>query len=184
MSEEKKEFKFLELARKRSSCRKYLPNELPDEKIKIILEAARIAPSACNKQPWRFAVVKNQEVKTKLIKEGTLFGINMDWAISASVIIVLGAKKSLITHKIAPQISKIDYSLIDIGIVGEHIVLQATELGLGTCWIGWIKSDEVRKIVDWEKDIKPLALITVGYPAEPLEKEKLRFPIEEITKFI
>jgi nitroreductase len=184
MGEEKKELNFLELARKRSSCRKYLQKEVSDENVEIILESARIAPSACNKQPWRFVVVKNPEIKRKLIKEGCLFGINMDWAINASVIIVVGLKKSLITHKIAPQISKIDYSLIDIGIAGEHIVLQATELGLGSCWIGWIKPEEVRKIVNWEKEIQPKALITLGYPAEPLEKEKLRFSLKEIAKFI
>lgn len=176
--------KFLELVKKRSSCRNYTSKEVSEEKIKIILEAARLAPSACNKQPWRFVVVKNDEIKKRLIKEGCLFGMDMDWATRASVIIVLGIEKSFITHKIAPKISKIDYPLIDLGIAGEHIVLQATELGLGSCWIGWIKPDVIGKIVSFKKQIKPLALITVGYPAESLEKEKKRFPIENITKFL
>lgn len=182
MQEESK--KFLELVKKRSSCRNYIPKEISDEEIKTILEAARLAPSACNKQPWRFAVVKNQEIKKRLIREGCLFGINMDWAIKSSVIIVLGVKRSFITHQIAPLISGVDYPLIDIGIAGEHIVLQATELGLGTCWIGWIKPKEVRKIVSWDKNIKPLALITVGYCADTPTREKLRLPIEDIAKFL
>lgn len=183
MKEEKKS-SFFELVQKRVSCRSYTEKQLSEEDIKLILESARLAPSACNKQPWRFAVVRDKEVKTKLIKEGCIWGINMDWAIKAAIIIVLGMKKSLITHKIAPQISKIDYSLIDMGIVGEHIVLQATELGLGTCWIGWIKPDKIRKIVSWEKDIKPVSLITIGYPSDDSTKPKQRFPLEELVKVL
>lgn len=183
MKEEKKKT-FLELVEKRISCRNYIERKVSEEDIKSILEAARLAPSACNKQPWRFAVVNDKEIKTKLIKEGCLVGINMDWAIKASTIIVLGINKSLITHKIAPQISKVDYSLIDIGIAGEHIVLQATELGLGTCWIGWIKPDKIRKIVSWEKEIKPVSLISVGYPSEDPQKPKQRFPLEELVKVL
>lgn len=182
MTERKKSF--LELVTLRSSCRNYIEKEVSEENIKTILEAARLAPSACNKQPWRFVVVKDPELKKKLITDGCLWGINMEWAIKASVIIVIGQKKSLITHKIAPQISKIDYSLIDIGIAGEHLVLQATELGLGTCWIGWIKPDVVRKVVSWEKGIDPVSLITIGYSADSSEKSKIRFPLEDITKFL
>lgn len=174
----------LSIIKKRYSCRDYEERDVSRELIDILIEALRLAPSACNKQPWRLAIVKDFEIRRKLIKEGCLYGINMDWAINAPVIVVLGVKKSLITHIVAPKISNVDYSLIDIGIAGEHLVLQATELGLQSCWIGWIKPKVVAKLVGFSKDIKPKALITIGYPKEKDRKEKERLKVEEIVKFL
>lgn len=131
----------------RFSCRGYLSEPVPREAVEKILEAARLAPSACNRQPWRFAVLTDPALKTRLLKEGLLPGIDMTWALDAPVILVLGMKKSLVTHRVAPMISHVEYPLLDLGIAGEHAVLQATELGYGTCWIGWIKPKDVRKII-------------------------------------
>ena len=77
--------------------------------------------------------------------------------------------------------SGVDYPLIDLGIAGEHLVLQATELGLGTCWIGWIKPKVVRSIVGWPRAIEPVSLITVGWPASD-PSPRPRLAIDEITK--
>jgi nitroreductase len=79
----------------------------------------------------------------------------------------MGMKRSPIVHRAAVKISRIDYPWIDIGIAGEHLVLQAEEMGLGTCWIGWVKPRRVRSIVDWPRDIYPAAVITLGWPAQP-----------------
>ncbi|MEM4222270.1 MAG: nitroreductase family protein [archaeon] len=171
------------MVKKRYSCRRYIDKEVENSLIDQIIEAGRLAPSACNKQPWRFAVVKDKEKREKIVKEGFLFGINMEWALKAPVFIVIGEKKDFFTHKLAPVVSGIDYSLIDIGIVGEHIVLQATELGLQSCWIGWINSEVVRKIVDWPKMIKPVVIITVGYGKEE-GKSKKRLSKEELVKYL
>jgi nitroreductase len=105
----------------------------------------------------------------------------MVWAAPAPVILVLGMKKSLVTHRMAPLVSRVEYPLLDLGIAGEHAVLQATELGLGTCWIGWIRPKTVRRIVGWPADILPQALITVGWPAQPRQRVSPRLPMDAIV---
>jgi nitroreductase len=81
----------------------------------------------------------------------------------------------------------VDYPWLDLGIAGEHLVLAATEMGLGTCWIGWIKPRAVARIVGWPRSIKPAAVITVGYPTEPVRDpgtERKRKAVEEIVKWM
>ncbi len=175
---------FIELVRHRTSCRSYEPGPVPREQLELMLEAARLAPSACNKQPWRFAVVEDEATRMRLINESFLDGIPMRWAENAGAIIALGMKRSTITHKVAPKISGVDYPLLDLGIAGEHLVLQAEELGLGTCWIGWIKPNKVRKIVGWPGSIQPVSLITVGWPASDERIHRPRLASDKIIKWI
>jgi nitroreductase len=88
---------------------------------------------------------------------------------------------------VAASVSGVDYPWVDIGIAGEHLVLAATELGLGTCWIGWIKPRAIARIVGWPRSVKPVVVITVGYPSEA-EPEKLpvsrRKPLDEIVRWL
>jgi len=172
---------FGNLVASRFSCRAYRSDPVPRAALEQILEAARLAPSACNRQPWRFAVATEAGLRRQLLEEGTLPGLRMTWALEAPVILVLGIRKSLITHKVAPLLSHVDYPLLDLGIAGEHAVLQATELGLGTCWIGWIRPKEVRRLVGWPSDIIPQSLITVGWPASRPERTSPRLPLNEIV---
>ena len=172
------------MVKQRTSCRSYDPKPVPREHLELMLEAARLAPSACNKQPWRFVVVQDEATRMRLIEEAFLAGIPMKWAADAGSIIALGMEKSAITHKIAPKISGVDYPLLDLGIAGEHLVLQAEELGLGTCWIGWIKPKEVRRIVGWPRSIEPVSLITVGWPASEERKSRPRLSMEDIARWI
>ena len=172
---------FGELVAARFSCRAYLPDPVPRAAVDQILEAARLAPSACNKQPWRFVVVTQAELRTQLMEEGLLPGFGATWVAVAPVILALGMKKSLITHRVAPLLSEVEYPLLDLGIAGEHAILQATELGLGTCWIGWIRPKEVRRILGWPTAIMPQALITVGWPASRPERPSPRLPVDEIV---
>ena len=169
----------------RYSCRSYRTNPVSDEMITTILEAGRLAPSACNKQPWRFAVVTHAAARAKIVNTAFLKGIPMRWALDAPAFFVLGMVRSTTTHKIAPLLSGVDYPWVDIGIAGEHMVLQATELGLGTCWIGWIRPKLLRKIIGWPKSIKPAAIITCGYPAEDTDHPRRpRLDLDEITTHI
>jgi nitroreductase len=173
---------FLSLCQTRYSCRAYRPDPVPREHIEKMLEAARMAPSACNKQPWRFAVALDPETRTALCTKGLLPGFPARWVADAPVLIALGMKKSLVVHKLAPLLSGADYPWIDIGIAGEHLVLQATELGLGTCWIGWIRPDAIRRVLDWPRDIQPAALITVGWPKEDAGANRTpRLPMDQIV---
>ena len=174
---------FIKLVKQRTSCRAYEPKPVPREHLELMLEAARLAPSACNKQPWRFVVVEDEAIRRRLVNESFLTGIPMKWALNAGAIIALGMEKSAITHRIAPKISGVDYPLLDLGIAGEHLVLQAEELGLGTCWIGWIKPKKVRAIVDWPSGIEPVILITVGWPAAA-RRIRPRMPVDMFVKWI
>jgi nitroreductase len=175
---------FLDLVNRRVSCRAYKTDPVPREMIDKIIEAARLAPSACNNQPWRFAVVTRQDLRRRIAGEALLPGFSMTWVADAPVILVLGMKKSFITNQVAPKISGVEYPLLDLGIAGEHAILQATELGLGTCWIGWFSPKTAQKIVDWPGDILPQALITVGWPATPQERISSRLEKDELAKWL
>ena len=174
---------FLELCKTRFSCRNYLPDPVPRETIEKILEAARLAPSACNRQPWRFAVIAAPDKRRALFEKGILPGLGMDWIPDAPVLIALGMEKSWTTHIAAPLLSKVDYPWIDIGIAGEHLALAAAELGLGTCWIGWIKPDPIRRIVEWPRSIRPCAIFTLGRPAESQATRAQRRPLQELVRW-
>jgi nitroreductase len=152
-----------------------------------VLEAARLAPSACNQQPWRFAVVRNRDLRRRIVEEGFLPGIKMTWAIDAPVHVVIGMERSFITHRLAASVSGVDYPWVDIGIAGEHLVLAAAALGLGTCWIGWIKPRVVARVVAWPAFVKPAVIITVGYPCDsdagPLPASR-RKPLAELVQWL
>ena len=151
---------------RRVSCRAYAHDPVPQEHLTHILEAARLAPSACNQQPWRFAVVRAREPRHRIVEQGFLPGIKMTWALDAPVHVVIGMETSFLTHRLAASVSGVAYPWVDIGIAGEHLVLAATELGLGTCWIGWIRPRIVARLVGWPRSVKPVAVITVGYPSQ------------------
>ncbi len=176
---------FLELVKKRRSCRDYSEAPVPDELIANCLEAARLAPSACNKQPWRFVIVKDCGLRKSLCSGGLLPGLPMPWIKKSPVIVILCAETSIFTHSLAPLISKVQYHLIDIGIAGEHFVLAAEAQGLGTCWIGWFNGKKVRRILNLPHSLKVLSLISLGYPANPSRQndETKRMRLEEISKY-
>ncbi|TFH15946.1 nitroreductase [Candidatus Bathyarchaeota archaeon] len=148
--------KFEEVIEKRRSIRKYKDAPVPKGQILKILEAARIAPSASNRQPWHFIVVENRETIKKLAKQ--------EWAASAPVMIV----------GLADQAASPGWCVNDFGIAFEHMVLAATNLGFGTCWMGQSnREDLIKGLLDIPDNFKPVALITLGVPDEvPLPKER------------
>lgn len=154
---------------------------MPAGMVASILEAARLAPSACNRQPWRFAVVTAAAQRERLFREGFLPGLGMAWARPAPVLLVLGIERSVVAHRLAPRITGVDYPLLDLGIAGEHAVLQAAELGLGTCWIGWINPRAVRRIVGWPASILPQVVISIGWPDGSQPDRSPRKVLEEIV---
>lgn len=172
---------------RRVSCRAYKADPVPRTHVLQILEAARFAPSACNQQPWRFAVVRAPGLRRRIVEEGFLPGIKMAWAIDAPVHVVVGMETTFLTHRLAASVSGVNYPWVDIGIAGEHLVLAATELGLGTCWIGWINPRAITKLVGWPRAVKPVVVITVGYPSEagvgklPACRRK---PLDEIVRWL
>lgn len=175
---------FIELAYSRRSIRQYLDKKVEREKIVQCVEAARLAPSAENVQPWRFIIIDDEELKHKFCKQAFsgIYSLTK-WAQHAPVIIVILAKLDILANRIGKQIQGTNYYLIDVGITGEHLVLQAEELGLGTCWIGWFSAEKTRKFFKLPRSYKVVSLISMGYPASRPQKEKKRRTLEEIMWF-
>ena len=172
---------------RRASCRAYRGDPVPREQIMRLLQAARLAPSACNRQPWRFAVALTPAVRRRRVEDGFLPGLGMSWAREAPVHVVLGMERSVLTHGVAAAVAGVDYPWLDLGIAGEHPVLAAAELGLGTCWIGWIRPRILRRIVGWPVTVRPVAVITVGYPrdADPRSTTgSRRRPMDELLRWL
>lgn len=142
---------------KRRSCRKFTDQKVEDEKIHELLLAAMSGPSACNKKPWVFYVIKNEEVLNKLKSTGRATNFN-----SSLMFVVCGDTNKGITNKIE------DYWIQDCSASVENILLMSTSLGLGTCWCGVFPIDErvqyVKEVLNLDSNIIPLGLIHVGYP--------------------
>lgn len=175
---------FLDLVKKRRSVRRFLDKAVEREKIFSCIEAARLAPSAQNVQPWKFLVIDDPETK-KRFSNDVFSGIYSPskFAAQAPVLILQLACLDVITNVIGKQIQNIHFYLIDSGIAGEHIVLQATALELGTCWIGWFNIKKARKFFNIPKKYKIVNLFALGYFEKRPPKEKKRKSLEEIVSF-
>ncbi|MGB2578331.1 nitroreductase [Elusimicrobium simillimum] len=154
----------------RRSIRKYEPKPVEQEKLEAVLEAARLAPSACNSQPWHFVVFNDEEIKNNFCN--TVFtGLykNTMFAAAAPVIIAVISDKGNFTSRVGNMVLRTELYLIDQGLAGENIALQADALGLGTCFIGWFDSKKAAKFLNLPSGKKVELLIALGYPAEKPE---------------
>ncbi len=160
------------IIRYRRSVREYDQRPVEDWKLDLILESARLAPSSTNSQPWRIIVVKDAKNKTQL-GDATPASINRHpWFENAPVVLVLCTVKSG-AQKFAQFLGK-NYQLVDMGIVGEHIVLTAAELGIGTCWVGWIHKTHIKKVLSIPPNWEIVCLSPLGYPkGDGLSKEQV-----------
>ncbi len=166
---------FNELVVQRESTRKYLDKPVEQEKIEAIMEACRLAPSACNSQPWRFVVATDPEVRDRLASAsyGPLLRFNK-FAREAPVIAAIIGEKPNWLSRIGGNVKDKDFYLMDIGIVAQHFCLQATDLGLGSCMLGWFDEPAARKILKVPDNKRILLLITLGYPANEKNRKKIR----------
>ena len=172
--------KFEELINKRQSDRKYTGQHVNRELIVKCLEAARLAPSACNSQPWKFVVVDDPDLLSSMADAAAGMGMNK-WVKQAPVIIAVTLEKMNFTARIGSVIKDKEYSLLDVGIAVEHFCLQAAELGLGTCIMGWFDEKKVKKLLGISNKRIPL-LISLGYPGGETRK-KARKSIEEMSSW-
>jgi nitroreductase len=173
---------FLDLVKLRRSVRRYRQDPVPKEMLEKCIEAARYAPTACDTQSWRFIVTRGT-LKERIARE--CLGeqpVPNRWAVEAPVIVVLASARDMITHRIGSGIKGTRYDLIDAGIAGEHFVLQAAELGLGTCWLGWFRKRKIRKLLGLPAGWEVTALITLGYPSGTTS-EKIRKSLDEIREY-
>jgi len=141
-----------EIIEKRGSARSYKPSNVPNEDFKRILDAARLAPSAGNRQPWRFIVVRTSEQKKLLVQAAR----NQMFLVDAGVTIVA----------LADSEASLKWCKQDVMIAVEHLVLASTSLGYGTCWIGAFEEEQVKELLGIPEKIAVVALLPIGVPDE------------------
>jgi len=159
---------FMEIAKNRQSCRSYDPEkQVEPEKLAAVLEAARLAPSACNGQPYHLTVCKGEAAKA--VAAATM-GMGMNkFAAQAPVLIVISEEPYVKSAALGAKLKDIDYRSIDIGIVAAYLTAEAAAQGLATCILGWIDDEKIRKACGVKS--KTHLVITLGYGDE---KDKLR----------
>ena len=176
---------FQELINLRQSVRKYA--DIPVERVKIdkIIEAVHLSPSACNSQPWKIIMVDEPELKNEVARATFSKTISFNrFAVEAPVIAVLVIEKAKLIAQIGGSIKNMEYPQIDIGIAAAHFCLQAAELGLGTCMIGWFDEKKIRQLLNIPEKRKIGLVITLGYPPEDYKlRKKIRKPLDEICRF-
>ena len=177
--------KLLDLIKKRQSDRKYLDKPVEREKIERCLEAARLAPSASNSQPWEFIVVEEPELRDKVAHStySNLIGFNR-FVPTAPVLLVLNSWRPGLHIALGGVLKNRQFNLIDAGIVAEHFCLQAAEEDLGTCMLGWFKTRKIMKLLNIKAPKKPVLVITLGYSGHTTIREKKRKDINEIRKYV
>jgi nitroreductase len=176
---------FSQLIQKRHSVRHYLNKPVEEDKLARLIEAVRMAPSACNSQPWKLVLVNDPELKNRVAAAtfSRLVSFNR-FALQAPVIAVLVVEKPPLSEQMGALIKQRDFPVIDIGIAAAHFCLQATELGLGTCMLGWFDERVVKQLLHIPRNNRIGLLITLGYAAEDTtQKEKRRKPVEEMSSF-
>ena len=189
-----------EAIEQRRSIRKYRPDPIPDETIAELLHSARLAPSGCNAQPWRFKIVREPDVKAKLAQAAH----NQSFIAEAPVVMVccadiqgyidgtasgaqdlgeIGAVEERVVKTIKDKTEILrTLGTDDLGpriatnvvIAIEHMVLRALDFGLGTCWVRLIDESEIRRIFGWDDNIYVVALLPIGVPAESPQARKRR----------
>jgi len=164
----------IETVKTRKSVRAYLDKPVEAEKINLLMEAARLSPSASNKQEWRFVIVREPETRRKLAEKAG----RQSFVGEAPVVIAACAE----TDEHVMQCGQLSYP-IDVAIALDHISLAAVELGLGTCWIGIFDEKLVKEVLGIPDKIRVVELMTLGYPADPGAVAKKRLPFSRIVKY-
>ena len=171
---------FLELVKARQSDRAYdTTRAVEPEKLECILEAARLAPSACNAQPWKFVVVTDKELSQKVGKATAGLGMNK-FAKDAPVHILVVEESANITSLLGGKVKNKHFPLIDLGIAAAHITLAAESEGLGSCILGWFDEKEIKSLTGIPASKRLVLVITIGYSAKT-KRQKIR---KEKTKVI
>lgn len=169
---------FMQIAKARQSCRSYDPTKTVEpEKLEAVLEAVRLAPSACNGQPYHLTVCTGETAKA--VAASTM-GMGMNkFADQAPVLIVISEKPYVKTAALGAKLKGIDYRSIDIGIAAAYLTAEATAQGLGSCILGWVDDAKARKACGIDAHVH--LVITLGYPLEDKQRPKKRKDMEELV---
>ena len=156
----------------RRSVRKYLPEQIERAKVLQIVEAGRLAPSSSNRQAWHFVVVDDKKIIEQIpgtVPVGTRRIVSF---IRDAPLVIVGCYTKALTHYIA-QLAGHENHLVDVSIAMTHMTLAATELGIGTCWVGWYGESQLHKLLKLPRRYKIVALLILGYPATASTEESI-----------
>ncbi|NVO18699.1 MAG: nitroreductase family protein [Bacteroidetes bacterium] len=176
---------FLTLITQRQSVRKYSSRPVETEKLNRCLEAARLAPSASNSQPWHYIVVDKEPERTQVANATFSDMVKFNrFTLQVPVLVVLLLEKPRLLNRFAMILKNKEWRLIDIGITAEHFCLQAEEEGLGTCMMGWFNEKELKKLLSVPADKAVGLVISLGYAEEGYTlRKKIRKPLEEMVSY-
>jgi len=173
----------------RRSIRKFSPKRIEMEKILQILESARLAPSSSNSQAWHFVVIDDRSIITEIPKQVIMGTRSVISFVKDAPLVIVGCYTRRMLHIVAGLFGHENY-LIDISIAMTHMVLTATELGIGTCYIGWFNEARLRKLLGIPQKYKVALLVAFGYPVEPSTEGGIggiaprpRKPLKEIISY-
>jgi len=165
---------FNELIAKRYSVRSYKPDVIEDDKLQMVLEAARLAPTAANRQPFQIIVIHTEGRKAELQKI-----YHREWFVQAPIILCAVGVPHLGWIRSDDQRRYLD---VDVAIVMDHVILEAANLGLGTCWIAAFNARVARQVLGLPEDVEPMIFSPLGYPADkPTEKD--RKTLSELVRY-
>lgn len=170
---------FTELVHTRQSCRSYEEAPVEEEKLRAVLEAGRLSPSACNGQPYHITVCRGDTAQKAAAACGGM-GMNK-FAKQAPVLLVISEANYVKSAAMGAKVKHNDYRSMDIGILAAHLTLAAAELGLGTCILGWFDDEKLRALCGLDHPVR--LVITLGYPKDSL-REKKRKPMEAMVSFL
>jgi nitroreductase len=166
---------FSELIQRRYSVRSYKADPVENDKLSRILEAARLAPTAANRQPFQLIVIHTKGREAELRRM-----YHREWAVQAPVII---CAVGLTSQGWVRGSDGKNYTDVDVAIVFDHLVLEAANQGLGTCWIAAFNPDAVRQALELPEDVEPIALTPLGYPADLPPVNKTRKPLAVLVRY-
>jgi nitroreductase len=174
---------YFDLIQRRESCRNFDPNRpVEKEKLQRCAEAAWIAPSACNGQPWKYLIVTNAELNEKLRPLMMELGMNKFVRICPVFAVVL-EEATVLKVSLSQKFKDQDFAPIDIAFSASQFCYAATEQGLSTCIIGWHNEPKIRELFDLPKSTRVRLILAVGYAADDNLRKKQRKPIDDVIKF-
>lgn len=163
----------MEAIKTRRSIRRYKPTPVPEDLLKTVLNAARLAPSANNAQPWRIIVVRDEDIKVRLVAGAH----GQKFLAEAPVVLVACGVPDEAFPTVGGYMSS---HVMDVSIALDHLTLAAHSIGLGTCWVAWFKEDKVREALGIPEDVRVVAMTPLGYPDESPERTPRR-NLEELV---
>ena len=175
---------FITLLSQRQSVRSFLPNDIEPDKLTRCLEAARIAPSACNAQPWTFVVVTRPDLRERVAEaaSGGVVPLN-HFTRQAPVLIVVVRESPNFTSGLGQAVKNKEFTVMDVGMATLQLSLQAVAEGLGSCILGWFNEKQVKELLAIPSRKRAELIVALGYPATPGVRPKLRKPLSEIVRY-